>query len=88
MTQKFEVQTIINPSMAIPTLTQEVKECVELTQKIMREQKTILPSQKNQHWKDVEEETEKVNELLKYIITDNINEVNVLINEVTKQVAD
>ena len=42
----------------------------------MSEQKTTLPSLRNQYRKKVMEETEKVNKLLKHIPTDNITELN------------
>ena len=54
----------------------------------MIEQKATLPSLRNQVWKKVKEETDKINRLLKYIPTDNITELNELIYAGGKQVCD
>ena len=45
----------------------------------MSGQKTTLSFLRNQDWKKVKSEIEKVNELFKHIPTDNITELNELI---------
>ena len=45
----------------------------------MFEKKTTLPSQRNLNWKAIKLETEKIYELLTYISTNNITELNELI---------
>ena len=64
------------------TLTQEEK----MNEEIMSEKKTTLPSLRNQHWKKVKAETEKINQLLTYISMNNIMELNKLINAEAKLV--
>ena len=54
----------------------------------MSEQKTILPSPRNQDWKRVKIETKKVNKLLKHCPTNNITERNDLIYAKAKLVCD
>ena len=48
--------------------------------RIMSEKKTRLPSVKNQDQRTVTAETEKINELLTHMLTNNITELNELIN--------
>ena len=55
---------------------------------MMSEKKATLPSLRNQGWKNVKVETEKVNSLLKNIPTDNITELNDLIYAGAKLVGD
>ena len=57
-------------------LTQADRKNVELIKKIMTEEKTTLSSLRNQNWEKVQVETEKVNILLKHILTNNITELN------------
>ena len=45
----------------------------------MSEQKTTLPFLRNEDWKKIKEQSEKVNKLLQYIPTDNITKLNELI---------
>ena len=47
--------------------------------RIMYEQKTRVPSQRNQDWRTVQAETEKMNEILTHILTKKITELNELI---------
>ena len=51
-------------------------------------EKVTLKSERNQNWKNVTEETEQVNKLLKYIPTDNSAELNELIYEGIKRIGD
>ena len=81
-------QTTTEPSTTTSILVQEDKTNVELIKKVISEHKTTLPSLRNQDWKKVQVETEKVNKLLKYIPTDNITELNELIYAGAKLVSD
>ena len=54
----------------------------------MSKKKITLPSLRNQNWKKVKEETEKVNKLLPNIPTDNITELKQLIYAGAKLVCD
>ena len=58
------------------TLTQEEKVNVEIMKRIMSEKKTTVPSLRNQDWRLVKSGTEKVNDLLTNIPTNNITELN------------
>ena len=46
---------------------------------ILNEKKTTLPSLRNIEWRTVKTETEKINQVLTYISTKNITELNELI---------
>ena len=52
---------------------------IEFVKKIMTEKKTTLPSLRNQDWKKIKIEIEKVNKSLPNIPTSNITELNELI---------
>ena len=54
----------------------------------MSEQKTMLPSLRNQNWKKVKVETQKVNKLLQHILTENIAKQNELIYAGSKLFSD
>ena len=54
----------------------------------MTEKKTTLPPLRNQDWKKVKVETEKIIKLLPNIPTDNVTELNELIYAGTKLVFD
>ena len=62
------------------TLTQEQKINLGNLKKIMNEQKTTLPSLRNIEWRPIKMETKKINQVLTYIPTKNITELNELIN--------
>lgn len=49
---------------------------VESIRKLMNEEKTKLQSLRNQEWKKLKTETEKVNKLLPYIPTEIITDLN------------
>ena len=51
---------------------------IEVIKRIMSEKKITLPSLRNQNWKTVNIETEKINELT-HMSTNNITELNELI---------
>ena len=55
---------------------------------MMSENKTTLSSLRNQDWKIVKVETEKINELLTHNSTNNITELNELIYAGTKLVCE
>ena len=61
------------------TLTQEEKTYIETIRRIMSEKKTTLSSLRNQDWRIVKSETEKVNDLLTNILTNSIAELHDLI---------
>ena len=65
-------------------LIQEDRKKLELIKKIMREQKTTLPSQRYQDWKEIKIEIEKVNKFLKHIPTDNIKKTEEVKQEQNK----
>ena len=69
------------------TLTQE-EMITENLKRIMSEKKTRLPSIRNQDWKTIKTETEKINELLTYISTNNLTELNELFYSGTKLVCE
>ena len=52
---------------------------VDIIKRIMSEKKTTLPSLRNKDWRTVKSETEKVNDLLTNILTNDITELNDLI---------
>ena len=45
----------------------------------MSSEKTTLPSLRNIEWKKLKIETNKINHILPYLLTNNINELNELI---------
>ena len=45
----------------------------------MNSKKTILPSLRNTEWRTLKIETNKINQVLRYIITNNVTELNELI---------
>ena len=61
------------------TLIQEEEMNIEKLKRIRSEKKTILPSLRNQDWKTVKAEMEKINKLLTVISTNDITELNELI---------
>ena len=67
------------PNDTKQTLTQEQKINLENLKRIMNGEKTTLPSLRDIEWRTVKTETEKINQLLTYISTNNITELNELI---------
>ena len=61
---------------------------VELIKKIITEKKTKLLSLRNQDWKKMKTDIEKVNKLLRHILTCNTSERYKLIYARTKLVCD
>ncbi len=61
---------------------------VEIMNRIMSEEKTTLPSLRNQDWGTVKFEIEKVNELLTNISTNDITDLNDLIDAGAKLVCE
>ena len=70
------------------TLSQEHKINLENVKRIMRREKTILPSLRNIEWKTLKIETNKINYILPYIPTNNITELNELIYAGAKLVCE
>ena len=52
----------------------------------MNREKTTLPSLRNREWRTVKTETDKINQVIPYISTKNIIEINELIYVGTKLV--
>ena len=77
--QNKENQNTPHPNTTKQMLAQEDKINVELVKKIMTENKITLLSLRNQDYKKVKVENEKVNKSLLNIPTDNITELNELI---------
>ena len=61
------------------TLTQEEKINADTIRRIMSEKKITLPSLRNQDWGTVMSETEKVNDLMTNILTNDTTELNAFI---------
>ena len=61
-----------HPNTTAQILIQEEKMNVEIKKWIMSENKTTLPSLRNEYWKTIKKETEKINYLLPHIPTCNI----------------
>ena len=61
------------------TLSQEQKTNVENVKRIMNSEKTKLPSLRNIEWRTLKTETNKINQILPYISTNNITVLNKLI---------
>ena len=78
--QLWKMEILLNQThnQATPyqTLSQEQKLNLENLKRIMNSEKTTLPSLRNIEWRT---ETNKVNQLLTYISTNNITELNELI---------
>ena len=62
------------PNNAEQTLIQEQKNDLENSKRIINVEKISLPSLRNIKWKTVKTETNKINQVLLYISTDNIIE--------------
>ena len=69
------------------TLTQEEQMNVDMIKRIVSEKKTTLPSLRNQDWRKVKSETEKVN-LLTNILTNDVTGLNDLIYAGAKLVCE
>ena len=67
------------PNNPEQTLSQEQKVQLENLKRIMNRKKTTLPSFRNIEWKTVKTETNKINQVLTYISTNNITKLNELI---------
>ena len=74
-----------NPTQQNPTqqnnlvLTQEKKVILEYLKRILNSERTTLPLLRNIEWRIVKAETNKVNQVLTYIPTNNITDLNELI---------
>ena len=69
-------------------LTQEQKLILKKFKRILNKEKTTLPSLRNIEWRIVKVETNKVNQVLTYISTNNITELNELIYAGAKLVCE
>ena len=76
------------PSNPKETLSQEQKTNLETLKRIMNSEKTTLPSLRNIEWRTLKTETNKINQVLPYISTNNITELNELIYAGAKLVCE
>ena len=88
-----ENENITLPNNAKPnnhkeTLSQEQKINLENVQRIMNSEKTTLPSLRNIEWRALKIETEKTNQILPFIPTNNITDLNELIYAGAKLVCE
>ena len=81
-------QTTHNHNNTEQTLTQEQKVNLENLKRIMNREKTTLSSLKNIEWRTVKTKTNKINQVLSYISTKNITELNELIYAGAKLVCE
>ena len=91
--QTLENENSTRPNTAQPTkpeqiLSQEQKLNLENLKRIMNSEKISLPSLRNIEWKIVRAETNKVNQVLTYISTNNITDLNELIYAGAKLVCE
>ena len=84
----FENENAILPSNPKETLSQEQKTNLEYLKTIMNREKTNLPSLRDIEWRTLKTETNKINQILPYISTNNITELNELIFAVAKLVCE
>ena len=85
-----ELQTLENEYATVPsnpteTLSQEQQTNLK---RIMKSVKTTLPSLRNIEWRTLKTETNKINQIIPYISTNNINELNDLIYAGAKLVCE
>ena len=74
--QTSENRTATQPNNPQQTLIQEQKVNLENLKRIMNGEKTTIPSLRNIEWGTVKTETKKINQVLPYISTNNITELN------------
>ena len=67
------------PSNPTETLSQEQPTNLENLKRIMNSEKTTLPTLRNLEWRTLKTETNKINQILPYISTNNISESSDLI---------
>ena len=67
------------PSNPTETLSQEQQTNLENLKRIVNSEMTTLPSLRNIAWRTLKTETNKINQILPYISTNNITELNELI---------
>ena len=92
--RKMETPTQQNPTQQNTTqqnnliLTQEQKLILKNLKRILNSEKTTLPSLRNIEWRIVKAEMNKVNQVLSYIPTNNITDLNELIYDGAKLVCE
>ena len=76
-----ELPTLENEYATIPSNPKEISPQKNLgnLKSIMNSEKTTLPSLRNIEWRTLKTETNKINQILPYISTNNITELNGLI---------
>ena len=88
-----ELPTLENEYATLPrnpteTLSHEQQTNLENLKRIMNSEKTTLPSLRNIEWSTLKIETNKINQILPYISTNNITELNELIYAGAKLVCE
>ena len=78
----------IQPNNPKQILSQEQKLNLENLKRIMKSEKTTLPSLRNIEWRTVKTEMNKINQVLAYISTNNITKLNELIYAGAKVVCE
>ena len=76
------------PSNPTETLSQEQQTNLENLKRIMNSEKTTLPSLRNIEWRTLKTETNRINQILLYISTNYITELNELIYAGAKLVCE
>ena len=84
----FENENTTVPSNPTETLLQEQQTNQENLKRIMNSEKTALPSLINIEWRTLKTKTNKINQILPYISTNNITELNELIYAGAKSVCE
>ena len=84
----FTQPNTAQPNKPEQTLSQEQKLNLENLKRIMNSEKFTLPSLRNIEWRIVWAETNKMNQVLTYISTNNITELNELIYAGAKLVCE
>ena len=74
----FENENATQPRKPKETLSQEKKTNLENVKRIMNSEKTNLPSLRNIEWRSLKTETNKINQMLPYITTNDKTELNEL----------
>ena len=74
----FENKNATLPSNTKETLSQEKRRNLENLKRIIKTEKTNLPSLRNIQWRTFKTETNKINQILSYISTNVITELNEL----------
>ena len=86
--QTLENEYATVPSNSTEKLSQEQQTNTENLKRIMNSEKTTLPSFRNMEWRTLKTETNKINQILPHISTNNITDLNDLIYTGAKLVCE